>query len=49
MHACLCCWFMELTLYAFYSADLWVAGDVPGSNSTTHNATINYNDGVVSG
>ncbi|KAI0823632.1 aspartic peptidase domain-containing protein [Trametes gibbosa] len=31
------------------SADLWVAGDVPGSEHTSHNATIKYSDGVVSG
>lgn len=49
MRVCLYCWISQLTVRTFTSADLWVAGDVPGSNSTTHNATINYNDGSVSG
>ncbi|KAI0358431.1 acid protease [Trametes cingulata] len=31
------------------SADLWVAGEVPDSEATTHTARINYNDGTVQG
>ncbi|KAI0374041.1 acid protease [Pilatotrama ljubarskyi] len=31
------------------SSDLWVAGDVPDSESTSHTATIRYSDGTVQG
>ncbi|KAI0645685.1 aspartic peptidase domain-containing protein [Trametes meyenii] len=31
------------------SADLWVAGEVPESESTSHTATIRYNDGTIQG
>ncbi|KAI0675295.1 aspartic peptidase domain-containing protein [Trametes maxima] len=31
------------------SADLWVAGEVPDSESTSHTATIKYNDGTIQG
>ncbi|KAI0775707.1 aspartic peptidase domain-containing protein [Trametes elegans] len=31
------------------SSDLWVAGDVPGSESTSHTAVIKYQDGTVDG
>ncbi|KAH9858732.1 aspartic peptidase domain-containing protein [Lenzites betulinus] len=31
------------------SADLWVAGDVPGAQGGPHNTTIKYSNGVVNG